>query len=100
MRKSMVTMNLQWSNAIGDIGGGKVLKQATLKAKNRVAAALRTAANTLLRSDRCLVSRFRSLRTRRGAQQFENKRVQRELSALQRKAAAHGFKLVNLEVSA
>ena len=113
-----------------DISGGKVLKQGTLKVKNRVATALRTAANTLLRSDSYLGARFRSLRTRRGApkaikamarylacliyrmfthgqawvdrgaQEFENKREQRELSALQRKAAAHGFKLVNLEVSA
>ena len=113
-----------------DISGGKVLKQGTLKVKNRVATALRTAANTLLRSDSYLGARFRSLRTRRGApkaikamarylacliyrmftrgqawvdrgaQEFENKRAQRELSALQRKAAAHGFKLVNLEVSA
>ena len=113
-----------------DISGGKVLKQGTLKVKNRVATALRTAANTLLRSDSYLGARFRSLRTRRGApkaikamarylacliyrmftrgqawvdrgaQEFENKRAQRELSALQRKAAAHGFKLVNLQVSA
>jgi hypothetical protein len=35
-----------------------------------------------------------------GAQEFENRRTQRELSALQRKAAAHGFKLVNLQVLA
>ena len=113
-----------------DVSGGKVLKQGTRKIKNRVAAALRTAASTLLRSDSYLGARFRSLRTRRGApkaikamarylacliyrmfthgqawvdrgaQEFENKRAQRELSALRRKAAAHGFKLVNLEVSA
>jgi transposase len=112
------------------VSGGKVLKQGTRKIKNRVAAALRTAASTLLRSDSYLGARFRSLRTRRGApkaikamarylacliyrmfthgqawvdrgaQEFENKRAQRELSALRRKAAAHGFKLVNLEVSA
>jgi transposase len=113
-----------------DISGGKVLKQGTLKVKNRVATALRTAANTLLRSDSYLGARFRSLRTRRGApkaikamarylacliyrmfthgqawvdrgaQEFEKSRAQRELSALQGKAAAHGFKLVNLEASA
>jgi hypothetical protein len=29
----------------------------------------------------------------RGAQEYENRRAQRELSALQLKAAAHGFKL-------
>ena len=50
-----------------DISGGKVLKQGTLKLKNRVATALRTATNTLLRSDSYLGARFRSLRTRRGA---------------------------------
>ena len=112
------------------VSGGKVLKQGTRKIKNRVAAALRTAASTLLHSDSYLGARFRSLRTRRGApkaikamarylacliyrmfthgqawvdrgaQEFENKRAQRELSALRRKAAAHGFKLVNLEASA
>jgi transposase len=113
-----------------DISGGKVLKQGTRKVKNRVATALRTAANTLLHSDSYLGARFRSLQTRRGApkaikamarylacliyrmfthgqawvdrgaKDFENRRAQRELFALQRKAAAHGFKLVNLEVSA
>jgi transposase len=113
-----------------DISGGKVLKQGTLKVKNRVATALRTAANTLLHSDSYLGARFRSLRTRRGApkaikamarylacliyrmftrgqawvdrgaQEFENRRAERELSALQRKAAAHGFKLVNLHILA
>jgi transposase len=113
-----------------DISGGKVLKQGTLKVKNRVATALRTAANTLLHSDSYLGARYRSLRTRRGApkaikamarylacliyrmftrgqawvdrgaREFENRRAQRELSALQRKAAAHGFKLVNLQVPA
>jgi transposase len=113
-----------------DISGGKVLKQGSHKVKNRVATALRTAANTLLHSDSYLGARFRALQTRRGApkaikamarylacliyrmftrgqawvdqgaQEFENRRAQRELSTLQRKAAAHGFKLVNLQVSA
>jgi transposase len=113
-----------------DISGGKVLKQGTLKVKNRVATALRTAANTLLHSDSYLGARFRSLRTRRGApkaikamarylacliyrmftrgqawvdrgaREFENKRSQRELSALECKAAAHGFKLVSLKLPA
>jgi transposase len=106
------------------------LKQGSLKVKNRVATALRTAASSLLFSDSYLGARFRSLRTRRGApkaikamarylacliyrmftrgqawvdrgaQEFENKRTQRELAALQYKAAAHGFKLVNLQASA
>ena len=113
-----------------DISGGKVLKQGTLKVKNRVATALRTAANTLLHSDSYLGARFRSLRTRRGApkaiktmarylacliyrmftrgqawvdrgaREFENKRSQRELSALECKAAAHGFKLVSVKLPA
>jgi len=113
-----------------DISSGKVLKQGSLKVKNRVATALRTAANTLLHSDSYLGARFRSLRTRRGApkaikamarylacliyrmftrgqawvdrgaREFENKRAQRELSALLNKAAAHGFKLVKLPASA
>jgi len=110
-----------------DISGGKVLKQATLRVKNRVATALRGAANSLLHSDSYLGARFRSLRTRRGApkaikamarylaciiyrmftrgqawvdrgvQEYENGRAQRELAALQLKAAAHGFRLVNLQ---
>ena len=110
-----------------DISGGKVLKQATLRVKNRVATALRGAANALLHSDSYLGARFRSLRTRRGApkaikamarylaciiyrmftrgqafvdrgvQEYENRRAQRELAALQFKAAAHGFRLVNVQ---
>jgi transposase len=106
-----------------DISGGKVLKQGTVKVKNRVATVLRGSANSLLHSDSYLGARFRSLRTRRGApkaikamarylacliyrmftrgqawvdrgaQEYENGRAQRELSALQLKAAAHGFKL-------
>ena len=110
-----------------DISGGKVLKQTTLRVKNRVAAALRGAANTLLHSDSYLGARFRSLRTRRGApkaikamarylaciiyrmftrgqafvdrgaQEYENSRAQRELAALQFKASAHGFRLVDVQ---
>jgi hypothetical protein len=108
-----------------DISGGKVLKQATLRVKNRVATALRGAANALLHSNSYLGARFRSLRTRRGAPKaikamarylaciiyrmftrgqawvdrgvYENGRAQRELAALQSKAAAHGFRLVNVQ---
>jgi transposase len=110
-----------------DVSGGKIVRQGTLKkVKNRVATALRTAANTLLHSDSYLGARFRSLQTRRGApkaikamarylacliyrmfirgqawvdrgaREFENRRAQHELSALQRKAAAQGFKLVSI----
>src|SRR5438552_4262297 len=109
-----------------DISGGKVVRQQSRKVKNRVATALRTAAQTLLRSDSYLGARYRFLRTRlgapkaikamarylaclvyrlfthgqawvdRGAAQFEDRRQQRELAALQNKAAANGFKLVSL----
>jgi hypothetical protein len=109
-----------------DISGGKVVRQQSRKVKNRVATALRTAAQTLLRSDSYLGARYRFLRTRlgapkaikamarylaclvyrlfthgqawvdRGAAQFEGRRQQRELAALQNKAAANGFKLVSL----
>ena len=95
--------------------------------KNRVATALRGAANALLHSDSYLGARFRSLRTRRGApkaikamarylaciiyrmftpgqafvdrgvQEYENRRAQRELAALQSKVAAHGFRLVDVQ---
>ena len=108
-----------------DISGGKVVKQESRKVKNRVATGLRTAANTLIRSDSYLGARYRSLRSRlgapkaikamdrylaclvyrmfthgrawvdRGARDFENKRTQRELSVLQRKAAAMGFQLIS-----
>lgn len=113
-----------------DVSGGKVLKQGSRKVKNRVATALRTAANTLLHSDSYLGARFRAIQTRRGApraikamarylaclihrmfthgqawvdrgaQAFETRREQRELAALQRKAATKGFKLVSLQAFA
>jgi len=114
-----------------DISGGKVLRQGTLKkVKNRVATALRIAANTLQFSDSYLGARFRSLRTRRGApkaikamarylacliyrmflhgqawvdrgaREFENKRAQRQFLTLQRQAAAQGFKLVSANAPA
>lgn len=110
-----------------DVSGGKVLKQGTLKKmKNRVATALRTAANTLRYSDSYLGARFRSLQTRRGApkaikamarylacliyrmfihgqewvdrgaREFQDRSAQREFLALQRKATAQGFKLVSI----
>jgi hypothetical protein len=33
----------------------------------------------------------------RGAQEYENSRAQRELAALQFKASAHGFRLVDVQ---
>ena len=107
-----------------DISGGKVVKQEPRKSKNRVAAMLRTAATSLLRSDSYLGAKYRSLRTRLGApkaikamarhlacliyrmlkygqayvdqgtQSFQQKRAHRELSSLQRKAAVLGYQLV------
>jgi transposase len=118
-----------WLNLcpVKPVSGGKVLKQGTRKkVKNRVATALRTAANTLQFSDSYLGARFRTLRARRGdpkaikgmarylacliyrmftrgqewvdrgAQTFEHQRDRRELVALERKAAARGLKLVSI----
>ena len=108
-----------------DISGGKVIQQESRRVKNRVATALRTAATTLLRSDSYLGARYRSLRARlgppkaikamarylaclvyrlftkgqdwvdRGAREFENKRTQRQLLFLQRKAASLGLQLIS-----
>ena len=107
-----------------------MIQQESRRVKNRVATALRTAATTLLRSDSYLGARYRSLRARlgppkaikamarylacliyrlfakgqawvdRGARDFENKRAKRELSFLQRKAAALGFRLVSQPATA
>jgi transposase len=118
-----------WLNLcpVRPVSGGKILKQGTRKkVKNRVATALRTAANTLQFSDSYLGARFRSLRARRGdpkaikamarylacliyrmftrgqewvdrgAQIFEDQRARHELAALERKAAARGLKLVSI----
>ena len=94
-----------------DITGGKVIRQKPRKSKNRVANALRMAAESLSRSDSYLGARYRRLRARmegqeavkamahylaclvyrlltkgqeyfdRGAAYFEKKRSQRELAA-------------------
>src|SRR5207248_4997703 len=107
-----------------DISGGKVVGRQSRKVKNRVATALRTAAQTLLRSDSYLGARYRFLRTRlgapkaikamarylaclvyrlftngrswvdQGAQEFERKRSERDLLFLKRKASALGYQLV------
>jgi len=105
------------------ISGGKVIRHQNVKTKNRVADALRMAASSLIHSDSYLGARFRHLRSRlgpgkaikataahlarliyrmlmhgqdwvdRGAQEHETKRTEREKLALQRKAAALGFRL-------
>jgi transposase len=107
-----------------DVSGGKVIKQQKRQVKNRVANALRNAAQTLSRSDSYLGARYRQLRARlgglkavkamarylgcliyrlltkgaawvdRGAAYYESQREERELQALQRRAAAQGMKLV------
>jgi transposase len=107
-----------------DITGGKVKKQKPRKSKNRVANALRMAAESLIRSDSYLGARYRRLRGRmvgeaavkamahhlacllhrlltkgqnyvdRGAAYFERRRSERELVQLTRRAAEHGMKLV------
>jgi transposase len=107
-----------------DITGGKVIRQKARQSKNRVAGALRMAAESLSDSDSYLGARYRRMRghkdgkptvkamahylarlvyrmlTRgeeyvdRGAKYFEKKREEREMVGLQRKAAQLGMKLV------
>jgi len=107
-----------------DVSGGKVIRHARDKSRNRVAGVLRLAAQTLLRSDSYLGARFRNLRTRlgapkatkamarylaciiyrvftkgqqwvdRGAEHFEQNRRARDLARLQAQAEARGFRLV------
>jgi transposase len=107
-----------------DVSGGKVIRQEKRIVKNRVANALRNAAQTLTRSNSYLGARYRHFKARlgglkavkamarylacliyrlltkgpdwvdRGAAYYENMRHERELHALHRKAAAKGMRLV------
>jgi len=107
-----------------DVSSGKVIRQKKRPSNNRVATALRNAAETLVRSDSYLGARYRHFTARleglkgvkamahylaclvyrlltkgpawvdRGAAYFENKRRERELVSLHRKAAAMGLQLV------
>lgn len=107
-----------------DISGGKVIRQEKRQVRNRVANALRNAAQTLTRSDSYLGARYRQLKARlgglkavkamarylacliyrlltkgaawvdRGAAYYESQREERELQALRRRAAARGLTLV------
>jgi transposase len=107
-----------------DISGGKVIAQKSRRVKNRVANALRMAAESLSRSESYLGARYRHLRGRlgglkaikamarylaclvhrlltkgqawvdRGSAEYERKRKGRELIALQRRAADLGMRLV------
>jgi len=107
-----------------DISGGKVLRHIPAAGRNRVANALRMAAQSLSRSNSYLGARYRRLRGRldgpvavkamarylaclvyrlvtkgqayvdRGAAHYERKRQERERLALERRASNLGLKLV------
>jgi transposase len=107
-----------------NISGGKVIKQKSRESKNRVAGALRMAAESLWNSDSYLGARYRQFRGRmegtkaikamarylaclvyrlvtrgheyvdRGAVYYERKRADRDMTYLKRKAAQLGLKLV------
>jgi transposase len=107
-----------------DISGGKVIRHIPSAGRNRVANALRMAAQSLWHSDSYLGARYRRLRARlegktavkamarylaclvyrmvtkgqayvdRGAAYYEKKRHEKERDALSRKAARLGLKLV------
>ena len=107
-----------------DISGGKVMAQRCRRVKHRVANALRLAAEALAHSDSYLGARYRHLRGQlgelkavkamarylaclvyrlltkgqawvdRGSAEYEPKRKERELVALQRKATQMGMRLV------
>jgi transposase len=107
-----------------DISGGKVIRHLKSEGGNRVAMALRMAAQSLSRSDSYLGARYRSLRARlgglravkamarylacliyrlltrgqayvdRGAAHYESKRKERQKLALQKTAAELGYRLV------
>jgi len=113
-----------------EISGGKIIRQESRKVKNPVAAALRMAASSLIRSESYLGARYRSLRTRlgapkaikamarylaclvyrmftkgkawvdRGTQYFEQRRNERDVLLLKRRASALGFQLVQQSASA
>ena len=107
-----------------DISGGKVLRRIPAAGRNRVANALRMAAQSLARSNSYLGARYRRLRARldgpvavkamarylaclvyrlvtkgqayvdHGAAHYEAKRQEKERRALERRAANLGLKLV------
>ena len=107
-----------------EISGGKVIAQRSRRVKNRVANALRTAAESLSHSDTYLGARYRHLRARlgglkavkamarylaclvyrlltrgqawvdRGSAEYERRRRDRELVALQYRATVMGMRLI------
>jgi transposase len=106
------------------VSGGKVIKHEKKKVKNRLTAALRMGAETLERSQSYLGGRYRYLKARlggrkavkamarylacliyrlitkgqawidRGAAYFEQKKADREMRSLQRRAQAMGMQLI------
>jgi transposase len=113
-----------------DLSGGKVLNRKTRKVVSRLATALRLAANTLRESDSYLGAQFRRFRSRlgppkaitamaaklarliyrmlrygqeyvdRGTAHYEDKHRQQQIQFLVKKAAQHGFALVDAGTSA
>jgi len=107
-----------------DVSGGKVIRQPRRRGQNRVANALRMAAQSLHGSETYLGARYRQLRARlggvkavkamarylacliyrllmkgqawvdRGAEYYERQRTEREMVVLSRKAATMGMRLV------
>lgn len=113
-----------------DITGGKVIRSRTLKVRNRAAQSLRLAAQSLSRSQSALGAFYRRMRARLGGEQaivatahklariiyhllkhrqayvsvsanvYDQLQRDRELKALQRRAAYLGYSLVQLSPSA
>jgi transposase len=111
-----------------DISGGKVLRSRTRKVVNRAAQAFRQAAQALTRSESALGAYYRSMRARKGPMQatvatahkiarivyhllkygeayqeesaveYEQKRQERELRQLMRRANKLGYTLTQAEV--
>lgn len=109
-----------------DVSGGKVLNRRTRKVVSRLATALRMAATTLRESDSYLGAQFRRFRTRlgppkaitamaaklarliyrmlrygqeyvdRGTAHYEERHRQQQIQFLSKKAAQHGFALVEV----
>ena len=107
-----------------ELSGGKLIRHLKVEGRNRVANALRMAAQSLSRSDSYLGARYRRLRARlegpkavramarylacliyrlvtkgqayvdRGAAYYERRRQEKERLALERRAAALGLQLV------
>jgi hypothetical protein len=112
-----------------DITGGKVIRRHSRASRNRVANALRMAAESLSHSDSYLGARYRQLRRRldgkkgvkamarylaclvyrlltrgqeyvdRGAAHFQKRHTEREMLALQHRATQLGMRLVPVSCS-